>query len=299
MTQQQQNINTRPTSHIRLTVSQHTEDEYDKWLQAVVQASFLVKLVDGCANNAAWAACLDAYEYLKPLPRFRQQVKGGDTAGYGYQRCFKALKEYQRNLIYASDNRFFHVADMTGDTRNFYAKDMTDEQYYDFWASFGFKAYQDNRPFLTCLVNKLRLAYEKGNVKHAEAAAWSMGAYMSLSVATECHADAVKVVANQWGGRLAEWQRLFKAFDLSPVEKLWGDAHRDFFPELATLEFDDDEFQNIKLSFNQWAERLVRGKTLVQSRIDTVRDFADDIFHTKGYAKKAIKELSDSALFHL
>lgn len=89
----QQSINTRPTSHIRLTVSQHTEDEYDKWLQAVVQASSLVKLVDSCTNNAAWAACLDAYEYLKPLPRFRQQVKGGDTAGYGYKRAFKALKK--------------------------------------------------------------------------------------------------------------------------------------------------------------------------------------------------------------
>lgn len=247
-------------------------------------------------NNAAWAACLDAYECIEPLKRFNQQVKGGDTAGHGYKRALRALKQYQRNLIYASDNRFFHVADMTGDTRNFYAKDMTDEQYYDFWASFGFKAYQDNRPFLTCLVNKLYLAYKKGNVRHAEAAAWSMGAYMSMSVATECHADAVKVVANQWGGRLAEWQRLFKAFDLSPVEKLWGDAHRDFFPELATLEFDDDEFQNINLSFNQWAERLVRGKTLINSRVATVNDFADDIFRTKGCAKKAIRELTDSKL---
>lgn len=278
---------------------QPTEAEYNRWAETVSQASYLVKLIDGVVNNAAWAACLDAYECIEPLKRFNQQVKGGDTAGHGYKRALRALKQYQRNLIYASDIRFFHVADMTGDTRNFYAKDMTDEQYYDFWASFGFKAYQDNRPFLTCLVNKLYLAYKKGNVKHADAAAWSMGAYMSLSVATECHADAVKVVANQWGGRLAEWQRLFKAFDLSPVEKLWGDAHRDFFPELATLEFDDDEFQNIKLSFNQWAERLVRGKTLVQSCIDTVRDFADDIFRTHGYAKKAIKELSDSALFHL
>lgn len=53
MTKKQQSINTRPTSHIRLTVSQHTEDEYDKWLQAVVQASSLVKLVDGVVNNAA------------------------------------------------------------------------------------------------------------------------------------------------------------------------------------------------------------------------------------------------------
>lgn len=283
-------------SRVRQTALQPTEDEYGKWLQAVVQASSLVKLIDGCANNAAWAACLDAYEYLKPLPRFKQHVIGGDTAGYGYKRAFTALKDYQRNLIYTSENRFFHVADMTEETRNFYAPGMTDEEYYDFWASFGFKAYQGNKPFLTCLVNKLRLAYEKNGIRNAEAAAWSMGAYMSLSVATECHADAIKAVAKQWGDKQSKWQRLFKAFDLTPVEKLWGSAHKDFFPELARVKFTDGEFENIKMSFNQWAERLVRGKTLVDSRVATVNDFADDIFRTKGCAKKAIRELTSSEL---
>lgn len=276
--------------------SRPTQADYDRWVEAVVRASALVKLVDGCANNAAWAACLDAYEYLKPLKRFNQQVRGGDTAGYAYKRCFKVLKEYQRNLIYASENRFFHVADMTEETRAFYAKDMTDEEYYDFWASFGFKAYQDNKQFLTCLVNKLRIVYEKNGIRNAEAAAWSMGGYMSLSVASECHADAVKTVARQWGGKLSEWQRLFRAFDLSHVEKLWGDAHRGFFPELSRVEFADDEFENVKLSFNQWADRLVKGKTLIKSRVDTVADFADDIFRTPGCAKKAIRELTSSEL---
>lgn len=280
-------------------ILQPTEADYDRWLQAVTQASSFVKLIDGVVNNAAWAACLDAYEYLKPLKRFNQQVRGGDTAGYGYKRCFKALKDYQRNLIYASENRFFHVADMTEETRNYYAKGMTDEEYYDFWASFGFKAYQDNKQFLTCLVHKLHLVYEQAEVKQAEAAAWSMGAYMSLSVATECHSDTVKAVAKQWGGSFNEWARLFKAFDLATVEKLWGDAHKDFFPELTTIDFSDDEFENIKLSFNQWAYRLVRGKTLVKSRVDTVADYADDIFRTPGCAKKAMRELSSTELLNI
>ena len=292
------NRNPRPVlSHrIPLIVSQHTNDDYDRWVNAAVQASALIKLIDGVANNAAWAACLDAYEYLKPLKRFNQQVRGGNTAGYAYKRCFNAFKEYQRGLIYTSENRFFHVADMTEETRDLYAKDMTDEEYYDFWASFGFKAYQDNKQFLTCLVNKLRLVYEKNGIRNAEAAAWSMGAYMSLSVATECHKAAVEAVAKQWGGAQAEWQRFFKSFDLSSVEKLWGSAHKDFFPELAKVEFSDDEFGNIKLSFNQWADRLVKGKTLVKSRLDTVADFADDIFRTPGCAKKAMRELSSSEL---
>ncbi len=274
-----------------------TDTDYNRFAESVAQASSLVKLIDGVANNAAWAACLDAYESLKPLKkRFNRQVKGGGTAGDGYKRAFKALKDYQRNLIYTENNRFFHVADMTEKARAFYADGMTDEEYYDFWASFGFKAYQENRAFLTCLINKLRLVYERWGVKDAEVAAWSMGAYMSLSVATECHRDVVKAIAAQWGGDIAEWRKLFKAFDLSHVEKLWGDAHKDFFPELAKGTFSEQEFENIKISFNQWAEKLVKGETLIKSRVETVNDFADDIFRTKGCAMKAIKELTGSEL---
>ncbi len=277
----------------------YTEADYRQWAETAANAASFVKLIDGVVNNAAWAACLDAYEFLKPLPRFRQQVRGGHTAGYGYQRCFNALKAYQRNLIYTSENRFFHVADMTEETKNYYAKDMTDEQYYDFWASFGFKAYQDNKQFLTCLVHKLRLVYERAGVKNAEAAAWSMGAYMSLNAATECHEFVVKAVARDWGGSVNEWTRLFKAFDLATVEKLWEDAHKDFFPELDKVTIDDHDFENIKLSFNQWTNRLIRGRTLVKSRVDTVADYADDIFRTPGCAKKAMRELSSTELLNI
>lgn len=288
----------RPITHaVQLSNRQPSEEEYREFIDRMAKASSFVKLIDGTANNAAWAACLDAYEYIKPLrKRAIRQVKGGGTALDGYKRAFKALKLYQRNLIYTENNRFFHVADMDSYTRSYYAADMTDEGYYDFWASFGFKAYQNNKNFFTCLVNKLRLVYERGGIKDAEAAAWSMGAYMSLNIASECHADVVKAMANIWGGDHARLQRLFKPFDLSHVEKLWGDAHKDFFPELAKLEFTDLEYQNIKISFNQFAERLMKGKSLVQSRVETVADFADDIFRTKGYAKKAMRELSDSEL---
>ena len=273
-----------------------SEADIDKWVDTVASAAAFVKLIDGTVNNAAWAACLDAYEYLKPLNRFNQQVRGGDTAGHGYLRAFKALKEYQRNLVYASQNRLFHVADIPEDVRNVYAPGMTDEEYYDFWASFGFKAYQDNKQFFTCLVNKLRLVYEKDGMRNAEAAAWSMGAWMSLSAAANCHDAAIKDVARDWGGPVSYWKRLFKDLDLASVEKLWGIAHRGFFPELDKVAFDDHDFDNINLSFNQWTYRLVRGRTLVKSHVDTVADFADDIFRTPGCAKKVIRELSSSEL---
>lgn len=282
---------------IQLSRREPTEEEYREFIDRMAKASSFVKLIDGTGNNAAWAACLDAYEYIKPLKkRAVRRVKGGDTAIDGYKRVFKALKVYQRNLIYTENNRFFRVADMDEKTRSYYAKDMTDEDYYDFWASFGFKAYQTNKDFFTCLINKLRLAYERGGIKDAEAAAWSMGAYMTLSIASECHADVVKSLVKIWEGDPDRMRLLFKPFDLAHIEKLWGDAHKDFFPELLKFEFTDFEFENIKTSFNQWAERLVKGKTLIQSRVDTIADFSDDIFRTKGCAKKAMRELSDSEL---
>lgn len=291
------NARQRRYNPVQLSRREPTEEECREFIDRMAKASSFVKLVDGTGNNAAWAACLDAYEYIKPLKkRATRHVKGGDTAIDGYKRVFKALKVYQRNLIYTENNRFFCVADMDENTRSYYAKDMTDEDYYDFWASFGFKAYQNNKDFFTCLVNKLRLTYERGGIKDAEAAAWSTGAYMTLSIASECHADAVKALAKIWEGDPKRLKLLFKPFDLSHVEKLWGDAHKDFFPELSKFEFSEFEFENIKVSFNQWAEKLVKGKTLIQSRVDTIADFSDDIFRTEGCAKKAMRELSDSEL---
>lgn len=60
--------------------------------ETVSQASSLVKLIDGVVNNAAWAACLDAYECIEPLKRFNRQVKGGDTAGHGYKRMLQGTE---------------------------------------------------------------------------------------------------------------------------------------------------------------------------------------------------------------
>lgn len=42
------------------------EADYNRWAETVSQASSLVKLIDGVVNNAAWAACLDAYECIEP-----------------------------------------------------------------------------------------------------------------------------------------------------------------------------------------------------------------------------------------
>lgn len=289
-----------PTLRVAVRKPQCTEEDYRRWVGRIADASSFVKLVDGATNNAAWAACLDAYEYLKPLKkRFNRNVKGGGTAGDGYKRAFKALKDYQRNLLYTQNNRFFHVADMSKETRSFYSESMTDGDYYEFWTAIGFKAYQDSNSFFTCLVNKLRLAYERGGIADAEAAAWSMGAYMTLSIAAECHGYVVKATVREFGGSLKEWQHLFKCFDLSHVEKLWGEAHKDMFPELDKLEFTEHEYQNIGVSFNQWAEKLTKGNTLAKSRIATVADFADDIFRTKGCAKKAMRDLAESELIKI
>ena len=277
-----------------------TEEETNRLFEEIVAAAGFIKLETGVVNNAAWAACLDAYELLKPLKnRFNRNVKGGGTAGDGYKRCFKALKDYQRNLLYTQNNRFFHVADMTDDARSFYSENMTDEEYYDFWASFGFKAYDANKAFLTCLVNKLKLVYEHGGIKDAEAAAWSMGAYMTLSIATESYSFTVKETARRLERPISGWQSLFRGFDLSHVEKLWGAAHKDMFPELAKLEFTELEYQNIRISVNQWGDRLLRGKTLEESRMATVADFADDIFRTKGCAREVMRGLAESELIKI
>lgn len=272
-----------------------------KRVEAMVpSATYYIKLICGVLNNAAWMACLDAYEVLKPLKkRTCRHVIGGDTVEEEYKKSFRAFKKYERNLIYSSE-KFFCVANMEEGIRKDYgAKDLTDEKLYDFWAAYGSNSYGKNKNFLTCLVNKFRLIYEANNIKDSEAAAWSMGACVTLCIASDAYSKVIQNLSDVWGGCYREWQRRFESFDITHIGLLWSNAHKDMFPELDNVSFSDFEYQNLNLSIVQWAERLISHENFKQSAITTIADFTDDIFRTKGCAKKAIKELTDSKLFQL
>lgn len=270
-----------------------TIEEFKEKMQ---RTAAVVKLTCGVGNNAAWLACLDAYDRLRLHRSWRTHTRGGHTVGYMYDRAIKAFHQYERRLIYADQNRFFHVADMPESTRRSYAEHMSDREYYDFWATIGGTAYEKTRPMVTSLQNKYRLSLEAHSIMQADILAWGMAAMACLSTACEIYDRAIAIAADDMKGvRGAEkvMRSVFGSFSLNGVSKLWRDALDATDPAAAAYSLNDTEARNISLGLDQLAEEWVSLRTLYGSVADTIADYGE-VFHTRGFQKKALTEAADA-----
>jgi len=118
---------------------------------ALARSASVVKLVRGVANNATWLVMMDAHDAIKKHPNYRGKVK------YLYKQAFKEFKNNERQLLYANENRMFHLADMTPTTRKIYGN-ITDAQYFEYWQGLGARAYTEGNQWVSSLDNKYRLS---------------------------------------------------------------------------------------------------------------------------------------------
>ena len=274
-------------------------EQIERLARLLNSTTHFIKTTSIC-NNAAWAACLDAMDHIRQHPRYRQSIKGGSTPAYQFKRCFGLFKKYEKRLLYASNYAYFHVNDLTPKARKTWGDNITDEDYYDFWATIGFITYQSTKPFFTSLVNKIRLAYEHHGEPHAEIIGWAVAARCALDIAGQLWVEAVNkcpAFAKEYKGlniSKQEWEKMYSCFDLRGVADFWAKCVKDLDPK----EFDLDELErkNIMAGYIQLEETWMNENTIYNSRIKTAEDYAD-IFRTNGEMKKAIRhfaELRDS-----
>lgn len=117
---------------------------------AVSDASGLMKMMTGIGNNSAWAACLDALDHIRKHPKFQQQTK------QAYKAVLAEFQAYERNLLFSPKNRLFHMDDMTDSSRKRYG-DISDKEYFEYWAATGATVYSNKREWFTNLRNKFRI----------------------------------------------------------------------------------------------------------------------------------------------
>lgn len=274
-----------------------TESEANIWSEFYGREVELVRLSMGTANNAAWAACLDAMDHIRQHPRYRQQIKGGSTPQKGFKRCFDMLKEYQRKLIYCDTYNCFHVDQLKPEYRRCFPDNFTDADYYDFWSAFGFKAYQDTKPFFTSLVNKVRIAYVNHNIPNSEIMAWAAAAQLVLYLSTDIW-DATMLVCLSIEQEFThhipmenKWKTVFANFNLKKISDFWKSCTLDLEPKI-NLELTETESLNISDGYYQLKNKWTSIKVMFESRMKSAEDYSD-IFRTKGEMKKLIREYAD------
>lgn len=258
---------------------------YEETAKRMAQAAAVVKLICGVANNAAWMVMLDGYDHARQCKAYRHDVRRN------FRIAIKAMKDYEAKLVHSTENRMFHLADMSPGIRKKYG-DISDREYYDFWQSTGFEAYAKTKPLITSLWNKYRLSLMRDGVEDATHVAWVMAAMAALELAVRMYGKAIEecVAGYSLPRRIVE--HVFGQFSLAGVAKAWRKALVSLCPGTDDLEPSETDKRNIDMGLGQLCEAWENPDLLYGSMMDSVDEFAE-IFRTKGEQKKAIRYLSE------
>ena len=269
----------------------------------VSQCSGFVKMMCGVANNCAIQIvnmCRSHIEDIRDEDSYKERPKCPHP-GYKhrakllFRQFFQEWHTMEANLLHppVGHTRFFHVEDMQEESRKRYGT-MTDAEYFEFWKGTGALAQVKSRPLVTSLQNKFRLSLERHGVKNAHQTAWAMTGDAVLQLAVET-----------WERTMRSCQEALPMLELSFIEKLWqpfspkrsAETWRKAMllmaPDCDGYKLDDDEERNIALGLDQLRELWVSSDLPFDATIAAVEDYDEDIFRTRGEAKKSIRELSE------
>jgi hypothetical protein len=250
---------------------------------SLAKAASIVKLMCGVGNNAAWLIVLQAHDQVKQMPRYKFAVKKA------YKNVLDEWRQYERGLVYANKNRFFHVADMGELTRKKFG-DISDAEYYEFWTGTGARAYMAIKPRVTSLWNKYRLSLVAHGVKDADELAWSMVAMSALELACTIYQSAMKVTSQDWHIPINTCHEVFSGFNLRRVADAWKKAL--ILTDTERYRLTSQEERNIDLGLEWLQEGLTNFDVVYDSVNDASMDF-EDLFRTKGELKKSIREIAE------
>jgi hypothetical protein len=258
---------------------------YEETARRMAQSAAVVKLICGVANNAAWMVVLDAHDHAKKCRGYRHGVK------HLFKQSIEGLKDYERRLLYAEENRMFHLADMSEKVRKKYG-DISDREYYDFWASMGGAAYGRTRPLLTSLWNKYRLSLLREGVPEAEHVAWVMVGMAALELAVAMYGRAIDECVNGYQLPRRMVEHVFGQFSLAHVSALWRKALLALCPGTESIKPTPLDERNIEMGLEQLTEAWINPSLLYSSTMDTVEEFGE-IFRTKGEQRKSMREIAE------
>lgn len=251
----------------------------------LARASSVVKLVCGVANNAAYYVMMDAHDKVKTLPAYRNGVKKA------FKDTIKAWKAYEANLVNPVEERFFHMEDMNESTRKRFG-DITDREYYDFWAASGGETYQRTQPMITSLANKFRLSLINHNMPNADIIQWPMVANACLQLACRMYDHALDEASKGYELPIDMLRHVFRAFSLHKIAVMWDNALSLIAPGIDDYDLDSTESRNIQFGLRQLQESWFDPDTIYGSVLSAVDEY-EEVFRTKGERKKAARELSE------
>lgn len=253
--------------------------------ERVAQLSSSIKVVLGIINNAAYSACLEAIDNIRKHRNYRHGVKRA------FNDALVEFKRYEHQLIYAEENRLFHLDDLTPEQRKRYGN-ISDREYYEFWCATGASAYSQKRQWVTNLWNKFRLSCINHDVPDASTVAWAMAAEACLLLAVSVHENWMRVGAEDYGIPSLLLTEIFGQLSLAKVERQWSKASSLLEPLTDTYQLTTLEQKNIQLGVDQLQDELVSLAAIHNGMKESIEAYSE-VFRTPGEQKKTLRQVAE------
>jgi hypothetical protein len=254
-------------------------------VKRVAKSSTLIKTMTGIGNNAAWACCLEALDAVRSHPNYKQRVK------QKFMAAMDSFKRYERTLIYARENRLFHLDDLMPEYRKRYGN-ITDREYYEFWAGTGTTAYEQKKVWVTNLWNKFRLSLIHHKIPNEETVAWAMTAAACLKLAVCIYENSINTCAEDFKVPVVLLEGIFGQLNLSIVDSKWDAALTLLEPWTAKYDLTELEQKNIQHGLNQLQDEYTSIAAVADSITGSIESYSE-VFRTAGEQKKALRQVAE------
>ena len=255
--------------------------------RVLAQLAGVVKFAMGISNNVAYQCYRDAMDLIRKHPRYRQNIKKE------FGKVEEEWRKYENALLYASDNRFFCVADMDDNTRRKYKADLTDREYYEWWQATGQDAYSRNQAYIKSMANKYRKSLERHGGKNPDIIGWGMVVEAMLQYAGKTYNSTMTQIIAVSGIPKSIIIPIFCGFSLDPIEKAWFRALSLLEPLSTDEDIDVDEQHDIELGLQSLEEKFFDINAMYDSMLGAVEDYGE-VFASKGFQKKTLREIAEN-----
>ena len=243
-----------------------------------------LKMFVGGTINCALFQMHEAMVMLQQCPEYRHAIKKQ------FKQARAEWDRYERELKHPNPNglRFFCLQDMDPAYRKRYADAATDEQYFELWQGTGFEMYNRCKDHITALTYKFEKYLTRVGATNPKAYAAAMTADALLQLAVIVFELMAKDIQTSTPYTTPSFIELSQPLNPERIQKAFSRGldmiALDSLPCLT-----EEETRNVKLTTEEishiWSDPL----TYIDIQQVAIEDYSDDVFRTKGEAKKLIR----------
>lgn len=225
-------------------------------------------------------------------PDFRHRVKAAFKAvGLEWHRYHSRLRHSK-----CAGVGLFRLSDMAEEDRRRYG-DITDSDLYQWWQGFGPHAYREALPTVNALQHKIALSLSRHGHRNVEHVAWALVGDTVLQVAQYVYnviTDSVHDFLPQCSLHYIRTE-MYPDFSLCRLCDVYRYALRLLAPDAAREEqtLDPDEQKNINMSIHQLKDTWINRTVAFDAALKATQDFGEDIFKSRGFHQKALREIAE------